>query len=153
MFLFGNEFVERVAQNIDVDGLDGDMDIGDEFAGGPDTEDVFERRISVDEERCEGIELIEFVAGDDAFDRHEKSDDARFTVQGKVSDDTDQDESDRHQRAIGIQGVADDSDEEYRDDRPRAWSELERFVLRRLPVQEDLAISGRDAVRLRGRCS
>src|SRR3989344_3087472 len=146
MLLFGNEVVEYVAEDIGIDGRRGDMDRRDQSAVGADAQDILERRFGVDEEGFDGIELVEFIAGDDAFGGDQERQDARLAIEREVADDADQDERDRHERAVGIEGVRDDSDEKRRDDHPRTGPELKRLMLRRLPMEQYLTIGGRKGI-------
>lgn len=150
MFFFGDEFIERVTQNIDIHRHSGDMDIGDEFARGLDAQDVFKWRIGVDEERLERIKFVEFIAGDDAFSGDQKGKYTRLAVEREIADDADEDECDGHKRAIGIEGVGDDSDEENSDDDARARTELQWLMFRSLPTEKYFAIGGGNFVVLVG---
>ncbi len=142
MGLFGELCSQEAADGFVVEVGEGDMDMRRQDASGPDREEVFERRISMDEERSDGIVGVEFIVREDAAVGQRETVLLGLGDMHQVADDADQDESDRHQRAIGIERPGDNEDKECRQDDTGFRSELESIMLGSAPFEKDRAKIG-----------
>jgi hypothetical protein len=141
MLVLGDILGECLAEFGDGEGSDRDMDVRDQVAIGFDREEVVKRWLIVEVKGFDVVVLVEFLGGNNALGSEVKGEGAWFVTEGEVARHTNEDKGDGHQWAIGIEGPADDSDEEKEDNDAGAWSEFEGLVLRRIPVEEDVAIA------------
>ena len=101
-------------------------------------------------ERFDSLELVKRRACDEAFGSDVKRNKAGLVSQGQVAGHSDQNEGDSHQRTVGIEGPADDGNEQEYNNDARAWPELQWFVLGSLPMKKSRPISRGERAR-RGR--
>lgn len=142
MGLFGELCGEEAPDGFVVEVGEGNMDMRRQDPGRPDREEIVERRISVDEERSDGIVGVEFVVREDAAVGQREPVLLGFGGMHEIADDANQDEGDRHQGAVGIERPGDDEDEQCGQDDTCFRSELEGIVLGGGPFEKDRAEIG-----------
>lgn len=133
VFLLRNELDEEFAEFIGWDVADWDMDEWGEDAIGMDTEHTLERRFAMNPERVDVVEGVERFSADESFVRHHELEFARVARDEEVADNADQDKDDRHERAIGEDGVRDDEGEEDGRDHQSARVRPDMDVFRSVP--------------------
>lgn len=141
MLVLGDVLCKCLAEFGDGERGDGDMDVRDQVTVRFDRKEVVKRRFVVEMKGFDVIVLVEFLGGDNAFGGQVKGEDTRLMAEGEVARHTNQDKSDGHEWAIGIEGPADDSDEKKEDDNSGTWPKLERIVFRGVPVEKDVAVA------------
>lgn len=117
------------------------MDVRDQVTVRFDRKEVVKRRFIVEMKGFDVVVLVEFFGGDDAFGGEIKGEDTGFMAEGEVARHANQNKSDGHEGAVGIEGPADDSDEKKENDDSGTWPKLERIVFRGVPVEEDVAVA------------
>ncbi len=141
MLVLWDILCECLAEFGDGEGSDRDMDVRYQVAIGFDREEVVKRGLIIEVKGFDVVVLVEFFGGDYALGSEVKGEDAWFVTEGEVARHTNEYKGDGHQWAIGIEGPADDSDEEKEDNDAGAWSKLEWLVLGSIPVEEDVAVA------------
>lgn len=104
-----------------------------------DAEHTIERRLAMDPERVDILESIERLAADQALVGDHEFEFARVTGDEEVADDADQDECDRHERAIGENRIGDDECEEDGRDHQSARVGPDMDVFRSAPRKDRVA--------------
>lgn len=139
VFFLGDELNEEFAEFVGRYVTDGDVDERGKDAVRMDAEDTLERRLAMDPERVDILESVERFAADQTLVGDHELEFARVTGDEKIADDTDQDENDRHERAIGKDGVGDDEREENgrNHEAARIWPDMDMF--RSAPRQDGVA--------------
>ena len=136
MRFFAEVFAKKAADGGPVKIAERHVYVGDEPASGVKREQPIERRISMDEERLDRIEGVEFVMGEDTPAGDREVIDFRFGDMEEIPGDAGEDEGDCHDGAIGIERPGDDEDEGDGDDNLRFRSQFEGIVLGRAPLEE-----------------
>lgn len=119
---------------------DRDMNMGDEFAIGFDTEEVIEGWLIIEMERFNILKRIEVSSRNNSFGGDVERNNARLSAKRKVTRYTNEDEGDGHERTVGVECPSDNSDEEERDNDSGFWSQFKWLVLRRLPIKQNLSV-------------
>lgn len=141
MLVLGDVLGECLTEFGDGEGSDGDMDVRDQVAIGFDREEVVKRWFVVEMKGFDVVVLVEFFGGDNTLGSEVKGEDTWLVTEGEVARHTNEDKGDGHEGTVGIEGPANDSDKEEEDNDAGAWSEFEGLVLRRIPVEEDVAVA------------
>ena len=140
--LLGELYGQEASDGFVVEVGEGNMDMRRQDAGGPDREEVFERWIGMDEERSDGVVGVEFIVGEDAAVGQRETVLLGLGDMHQIADDADQDEGNRHHRAIGIERPRDNEDEQYRQDNTGFRPELESIMFGSAPFEKDIAEIG-----------
>jgi len=142
MGLFGKLCSQEAPDGLVVKVSEGNMDMRRQDAGGPDRKEILEWRISMDEEGSDGIVGVEFIVSEDAAVGQRETVLLGLGDMHQVADNADQDEGDRHQRAIGIERPSDNEDKQCRQDDTGFRPELESIMLGSTPFEKDIAEIG-----------
>ena len=140
VFDLGDEIEENVTDLFRVVFLERDVDAGGKDSARLDDEIVGEMRMVFhDPERADGIVFVEFGTDGDPFAGDGEQYDLTRAVEQEIADHRDQDECDRHERAVRIERVADDHYEREDDPCPGSFRFQDRWhVLERFPPQDDV---------------
>lgn len=94
---------------------DGNMNMGDEFAIGFDTQEVIKGRLIVEMERLDILKCIEVSSRNNSFGGDVERNNVWLSAKRKVARYTNEDEGDSHERAVGIECPTNNSNKKKRD--------------------------------------
>ena len=131
----GKELAQLVGWGI----TDRDVDERGEDAVRVDAEHALERRLGIDMERMDVLESVERLAADYALIGDHELELTRVAGDEEIANDADQDKGDRHDRAVGKDGVGDDEREEDSRDHQSTRVGPDMDVFRCTPRQDGVA--------------
>lgn len=136
VFFLGQEILENLADFLVINTGDWNMDEGGENSIGMNTQYAFEWRFFIDMKGVEVFESIECFTAEDALVGNSKFEFTWIASEEEVANHTKEREGDRHEWAIGKDGVGNDEGEENGRDHEAARIGPDMDVFRSAPNDE-----------------